>query len=82
MSINKRRYCVLIIALIAGFCTISLLPKDIKRLNTGNDLRVGAGDDTSGLLLKQIIKISKDMGIDTTIAYEDSNLEAYEFQDC
>lgn len=82
MNINKKIYIVLVIILIVGFTTISLLPKELNRLNTGNNLRIGAGDDTSSLLLKQIKKVSKDMDINTTINDKTSDIETYEFNDC
>ncbi|MDD4833483.1 MAG: hypothetical protein PHC44_01985 [Lutispora sp.] len=82
MNINKKIYIVLVITLIVGFTTISLLPKELNRLNTGNNLRIGAGDDTSSLLLKQIKKVSEDMDINTTINDKTSDIETYEFNDC
>ncbi len=72
----------MVTALIAVFFTISLLPSDTGRSDRGNVLRVGAGDDTSGLLLDQIGKIGRDSGSKTEIVYNDLNMEGYKFLDC
>ncbi len=69
-------------ALIVSFFTISLLPSDTGRRDSGKVLRVGAGDDTSGLLLEKIVEASHEAGSNTRIVYSDFDMEAYKFQDC
>ena len=82
MNINKRIFFVIVTCLIAGFIIISLLPKDTGRVDSRNALRIGAGDDISGWLLKQIVEISRETGNSERIANSDFITEAYEFQDC
>lgn len=82
MSINKRIYFVIVTALIAGFLIISLLPNDAVRDDSKNALRIGAGDDISGWLLKRIVEISREAGNSEIITHSDFITEAYEFQDC
>jgi len=82
MNINKRIFFVIVTCLIAGCFMISLLPKDTGRVDSINVLRIGAGDDISGWLLKQIVEISRETGNSERIANSDFITEAYEFQDC
>ncbi len=82
MNINKRIFFVIVTCLIAGCFMISLLPKDTGRVDSINVLRIGAGDDISGWMLKQIVEISRETGNSERIVNSDFITEAYEFQDC
>ena len=82
MNINKRIFFVIVTCLIAGCFMISLLPKDTGRVDSINVLRIGAGDDIGGWMLKQIVEISRETGNSERIVNSDFITEAYEFQDC
>lgn len=81
MNITKRIAFVVIFTLIIGFSVISLFPKEPIITKGTNRLRIGTGDDASGLLLKQIKNISENVEIDT-VTDGDLNLETLQFKDC
>jgi hypothetical protein len=82
MSINMKMIGALLFTIMIGIGAIFLLPKEDAKTNTENYLHIGAGDDTSGLLLKQIKKVSESMGNSTVINEKDSDLETIQFKDC
>lgn len=82
MNINKKIGIVLISTFIIGLSTIFLLPKETTKIRAEVDLRVGAGDDTSGLLLNQIEALSKEKGKNYIVNQNSSDIETFEFKDC
>lgn len=82
MSINKRIIAMTIFTLILGFSAIFLFPKEQTIIKAENHLRIGAGDDTTGLLLNYIMKISEEMETPSIVTDRDASLDALQFKDC
>lgn len=62
--------------LLAGFLTLSFLPKDDTSSGHGQ-LRIGAGDDISGYLMAETLKLC-----DNVTAEDQAVIESFEFNDC
>ncbi|MBU5436545.1 hypothetical protein KQI42_00915 [Tissierella sp. MSJ-40] len=60
------------------------MPREKEIKNTDIGLRIGSGDDITGLLLKQIIKTSKNIGIESIDVTEENEeiLHDFIFKDC
>lgn len=71
---------MIIFTLILGFSAIFLFPKEQAMIKRRNHLRIGAGDDTTGLLLEHIMKVSEDTGIPNAV--DGMSLDALQFKDC
>ena len=72
--------CILILAMVPS-CSI---PREKQTLNADIGLRIGSGDDITGLLLKQIIGADKDIEIENIQAVGESEevLQDFTFKDC
>lgn len=83
MKINKNIFvlCFLLV-LVLGFTRF--MPREREILKTDIGLRIGSGDDITGLLLKQIISTSKDIGIEGIDVTEKNEevLHNFTFKDC
>lgn len=86
MSITKKMVLVIVCTLSISLSIVLLFPKELTTGKGANHLRIGAGDDASGLLLEQIKSINKSIEIDTIIdediVNEGSKLETLQFKDC
>lgn len=84
MNITKKIFFFLILVVILGFGLSEFMPRERKIEKIDTSLRVGSGDDMTGLLLEQIISTSKEMNIDnlhTAEKNEDIILD-FTFKDC
>ena len=81
MNTNKRIVLFFSFLIILGLGVSYYMPKEKKIVNTG--LRIGSGDDITGLLLEKIIETSKSMNIENLNAAEDElSLFDFTFKDC
>lgn len=83
MKTNKNIF-ILCFFLILGLGFTWFLPREKKVLKTDIGLRIGSGDDITGLLLKQIISRSKDISIEDIgiIERNEEVLHDFTFKDC
>ncbi len=82
MSIQRRIFLVGLLGLIAGLFIQFCFPQEPEK-NTMAQLRMGAGDDASGLLLRQIMEVAQQEGIlDEEAAGSQAVMESFEFKDC
>jgi hypothetical protein len=83
MKINKNIF-ILCFFLILGLGFSWFLPREKKILETDIGLRIGSGDDITGLLLKQIISRTKGISIeDIGVTGKDEEiLHNFTFKDC
>lgn len=84
MNTNKKAFIFFLLLLILGLGFSYFMPREEKNENTSIGLRIGSGDDITGLLLKQILKTNKDIEIDKIdIADENEGiLYDFTFKDC
>lgn len=75
-------FFVLIIAV--GLFAMKFLPQEKEIPRSENRLRVGAGDDITGILLDEIIKLYEDLPTKPTNLSEedDVSIDFYSFKDC
>lgn len=84
MNTNKKLIIFFLLIFILGLGLSHLMPSEKKIGNTTTGLRIGSGDDITGLLLEHIIKASKDMRIESIDATEENEDVFYDFtfKDC
>jgi hypothetical protein len=84
MNINKNIFLLWFFLLVLGLGFSQFMPREKEILNTDIGLRIGSGDDITGLLLKQIIRTSKDIGIEGIDVTEGNEevLHDFTFKDC
>ena len=70
--------------MVLGLGLSKFMPKEKKIEKTDIRLRIGSGDDITGLLLEQIINKSKEMSTDSpyTIEEKEDTLFDFTFKDC
>ena len=71
----KKITIVFALILIVGLLSINFLPQEESRSHTYNSLRVGAGDDMTGVLLEEVLELYE--GSSSQLIMED-----YSFKDC
>lgn len=82
MSIQKRIFLVGLCGLLAGLFIQFCFPHEPQK-NTMAQLRMGAGDDASGLLLRQIMSVAQENDLlDAETADSQAVMESFEFKDC
>lgn len=75
MSIQKKVIIFVIGFIVVGFMINFGFPKE-KVMNKDAEIRIGAGDDLSGVLMKETVELLSE-------TYEvKSTLESSSFQDC
>ena len=74
---NFYRKLIIIFALIliVGLLSINFLPQEESRSGMESSLRVGAGDDMTGVLLEEVLELYE--GSSSQLIMED-----YSFKDC
>lgn len=84
MNTTKRLPFFFLLIIILGLLFSNLMPREKKIENRNIGLRVGSGDDITGLLLKEIIKTSKNISIDSIEVEEEKGdvLFDFTFKDC
>ena len=84
MNVNKNVFIVCVFLLVLGLSFSYFMPREKKVLKTDIGLRIGSGDDITGLLLKQIISTSKNIGIEGIDVAEGNEeiLHNFTFKDC
>jgi hypothetical protein len=84
MNTNKKILLFFLFLLILGLGFFHFMPREKEIRNTDIGLRIGSGDDITGLLLKQIIKTSKNIGIESIDATGENEeiLHDFIFKDC
>lgn len=84
MNINKNIFILCFFLLVLGLGFSQFMPREKEISNTDIGLRIGSGDDITGLLLKQIIRSSKDIGIEGIDVTEGNEeiLHDFTFKDC
>ena len=75
MSIQKKVIIFIISFIVVGFLINFGFPKE-KVMNKDAEIRIGAGDDLSGVLMKESVAL-----LSETYEIKDS-LESSSFQDC
>ena len=75
MSIQKKVVIFIIGFIVVGFLISFGFPKE-KAMNENAEIRIGAGDDLSGVLMKETVVL-----LSETYEIKDS-LESSSFQDC
>lgn len=75
MSIQKKVIIFIIGFIVVGFLIDFGFPKE-KAMNQEAEIRIGAGDDLSGVLMKETVEL-----LSETYEIKDS-LESSSFQDC
>lgn len=75
MSIQKKVVIFIIGFIVVGFLISFGFPKE-KEMNENAEIRIGAGDDLSGVLMKETVEL-----LSETYEIKDS-LESSSFQDC
>ncbi|MBU5255446.1 hypothetical protein AAK964_00165 [Tissierella praeacuta] len=82
MNINKKMLVFYMFLLILGLCAYYFMPQE-ETNNTSIGLRIGAGDDITGLLLKQIIRTNKVTNIEAVdIVGDEDVFHDFTFKDC
>lgn len=80
---GKKIGVFFVLILIVGLLSLKLLPKEKEVPPSDMGLRVGAGDDITGVLLHEIIKSYGDKTNKPTKSLEDDMfLHNYTFKDC
>ncbi|CAK7086942.1 hypothetical protein KQI38_14435 [Tissierella carlieri] len=84
MNTTKRIFLFFLLLLILGLGFSKFMPREEKVKNTIIGLRIGSGDDITGLLLEKIIRTSKNIGIDSIGITEGKEevLSDFTFKDC
>lgn len=84
MNTNKKIFIFFLFLLITGLGFSHFMPREKEVEKTTRGLRIGSGDDITGLLLEQIIKVSKDISIDNIdVAKENKDIfHDFTFKDC
>lgn len=84
MNTNKKIFLFFLFLLIIGLGFLYFMPREEEVEKTTRGLRIGSGDDITGLLLEHIIKASKDMRIESIDATEENEDVFYDFtfKDC
>lgn len=84
MNITKKIFFFFILVMVLGLGLSKFMPKEKKIEQTDIRLRIGSGDDITGLLLEQIINKSKEMSTDSpyTIEEKEAALFDFTFKDC
>lgn len=75
MSIQKKIFLFIIGFIIVGFLIDFGFPEE-KAMNQKAEIRIGAGDDLSGVLMQETVEL-----LSETYEIKDS-LESSSFQDC
>lgn len=81
MGLNGRIKLFALVILIIGLGAYYFLPRENHEANREGTLRIGAGDDITGLLLKRIIELNKDEQVNNLLPVE-GDLEFFTFKDC
>lgn len=84
MNTNQKLFLFFLVICIIGIGSIFILPKEEYVANTDMSLRIGAGDDITGLLLQQIMRTSNNMGRENLTKGEAQKriFEDFTFKDC
>lgn len=83
MNTTKKILLFFLIFVIFGFTIFLYMPKEEKIENLSSMLKIGAGDDITGLLLEKIIETSKELKIKNTGILDDESLFFdFTFKDC
>lgn len=84
MNTNKKIFLFFLFLLIIGLGFLYFMPREEEVEKTTRGLRIGSGDDITGLLLEQIIKVRKDISIDNIdVAKENEDIfHDFTFKDC
>lgn len=81
---NNKILIFFVLIILVGVLSLKFLPqeKNIPPSDTG--LRIGAGDDVTGLLVEEIIKFYGDNNVNKPIisSEDDVLLHNYTFKDC
>lgn len=80
MNTSKKLIIFFIFVIIIGMGFANFMPKEENVENTRKGLRIGSGDDITGLLLEQILKTSKDININ--IEDKEDVYFDFTFKDC
>ncbi|WP_353095599.1 hypothetical protein [Tissierella praeacuta] len=83
MNTTKKTIFLFLLLLILGLGLSRFMPKEEgKEISIG--LRIGVGDDITGVLLKQIIKTNKDINVNSMDNEEENKDTLYDFtfKDC
>lgn len=75
MTSNKKTAIFIMSFLLVGICITLLFPKEVEK-NSDALIRIGAGDDVSGVLMEEIVK-----GLNGKYEISET-MEASGFQDC
>ncbi len=81
MGLNGRIKLIALIILVIGLSAYYFLPRENHEANREGTLKIGAGDDITGLLLKNIIELNK-AEQDTKFLSVEDELEFFTFKDC
>lgn len=83
MNTNKRILIFFTFIIILGLGISRYMPREKKIEKTTIGLRIGSGDDITGLLLERIIETSKSMNIENVnVAEDEVSLFDFTFKDC
>ena len=84
MNITKKTLFFFILVVILGSGLPRFMAREERIEKSDMRLRVGSGDDITGLLLEQIINTSKQVGINSLHATEKNEdiLFDFTFKDC
>ncbi len=94
MGLNGRIKLIALIILVIGISSYYFLPRENHETNKEGTLKIGAGDDITGLLLKRIIELNKAEQRSNFLSIENKDeevnnllsvkedLELYTFKDC
>lgn len=81
---NGKIAIFFVLIILVGLLSLKLLPQEIDVPPSDIGLRLGAGDDITGLLVKEIIKSYADNNTNKPIisSEDDINLHNFTFKDC
>lgn len=83
MNMLKKIILFFLAFLIVGLTVFLYLPREEKADNSTETLRIGAGDDITGLLLEKIIDVGEEVKIEATNNdLKESLFNDYTFKDC
>lgn len=84
IDINQKMILTCLFLFIIGIGAFFFLPKERYLRNMDTGLRIGSGDDITGLLLQHIVQTSKRMGGEDFIESGDNEefIQSFEFKDC
>nr|WP_313755696.1 hypothetical protein [Tissierella sp.] len=82
MNINKKILVFSVLLLTLGLCAYYFMPQE-ETNNTSAGLRIGSGDDITGLLLEQVIRTNKITNIENIDIVGDEDIfHDFTFKDC